>query len=144
MQDPFAWSIPFGRLFGITIRIHFFFPFVAAAVILRTAFQKDAMAGDWIDASIVMGLLFLSVLLHEFGHCFAARSQNGDAQEVLLWPLGGLANCEVPHNPRAHLVTAAGGPAVNLVLALVCALILGLGWSLQPHWSLGGYAGRSG
>jgi Zn-dependent protease len=142
MQDPFAWSIPFGRLFGITIRIHFFFPFVVAAMILRAAFAKDAVPGGWIDVAIISGLLFLSVLLHEFGHCFAARSVNGDAQEVLLWPLGGLANCDVPHNPRAHLITAVGGPAVNLVLALTCALVLGLGWSLQPHWSLEGYRGR--
>ncbi len=142
MQDPFAWSIPFGRLFGITIRIHVLFPFVAIALILRTAFNKDALPGDWIDASIVMGLIFFSVLLHEFGHCFAARSVNGDASEVLLWPLGGLANVEVPHTPRANLIVAAGGPAVNFVLALLSALILWLAFNVQPNWSLRGYDPR--
>jgi Zn-dependent protease len=142
MHDPFAWSFPFGRLFGINIRIHILFPFVAIGMVLRAAFDDKAVSGSWIDAAIVVGLLFFSVLLHEFGHCFAARSVNGDAQEVLLWPLGGLANCEVPHTPRAHLVTAMGGPAVNLVLAILCVLVLWLGWSLQPHWSLKGYMGR--
>jgi stage IV sporulation protein FB len=142
MQDPFAWSFPFGRLFGINIRIHFLFPFVAVAMILRAAFDEKALPGDWIDAAIVMGLLFFSVLLHEFGHCFAARSVNGDAQEVMLWPLGGLASCEVPHTPRAHLVTALGGPAVNLALGVLCMLVLWLGWSLQPHWTLRGYTPR--
>jgi len=64
----------------------------------------------------LMGLLFFSVLLHEFGHCFAARSVDGEANEVLLWPLGGLAKCELPHSAWAHFVTAAGGPAVNVLL----------------------------
>jgi stage IV sporulation protein FB len=142
MQDPFAWSFPFGRLFGINIRIHFLFPFVALALILRAAFDDAAVPGGWLDAAVVMALLFFSVLLHEFGHCFAARSVNGDAQEVMLWPLGGLANCEVPHTPRAHLVTALGGPMVNFVLAVLCVLVLWLGWSLQPQWNLRGYNGR--
>src|SRR5262245_40954588 len=142
MQDPFAWSVPFGRLFGITIRMHVLFPAVAVGLILRAAFDKELPAGASMDATVVVFVLFLSVLLHEFGHCFAARSVNGDAQEVLLWPLGGLANCEVPHNPRAHLIMAAGGPAVNLVLAVSCALLLGLGWSLQPPWNPGGYVPR--
>ena len=35
MQDPFAWSFPFGRLFGVTIRVHILFPLVAVALILR-------------------------------------------------------------------------------------------------------------
>src|SRR5437762_1639766 len=143
MQDPFAWSFPFGRLFGITIRIHILFPFVAVALIARAAFREDAIPGDWIDASIVFGLLFLSVLLHEFGHCFAARAVGGDAQEVLLWPLGGLANCEVPHTPRANFLVAFAGPAVNLVLALMCMLLLWLLYSLQPYWGLGGYLWRA-
>jgi stage IV sporulation protein FB len=145
MQDPFAWSIPFGRLFGITIRIHILFPFVALAMIARAAFRENAVPGDWIDASVVIGLLFLSVLLHEFGHCFMARGVGGDAQEVLLWPLGGLANCEVPHTPRANFLVAFAGPLVNLVLALVCMLLLWLCFtpSLQP-WFWLKYPGRDG
>jgi Zn-dependent protease len=132
MHDPFAWSFPLGRLFGITVRIHWLFPFVALGLILHAALYRPPGVppdwrippGQWIDASILMGILFFSVLLHEFGHCFAARAVNGDAQEVLLWPLGGLANVEVPHRPRAHFITAAGGPAVNIALALIFGLLL--------------------
>src|SRR5207244_5592755 len=115
---------------------------VALAMILREGFDKNSAPGGWIDASLVMGLLFFSVLLHEFGHCFAARSVNGDAQEVLLWPLGGLANVEVPHTPRANLIVAAGGPAVNLVLALLSTLLLWGFFSAAPSFSLEGYNGR--
>ena len=71
-------------------------------------------------------VLFASVLLHEFGHCFACRSQGGRADDVLLWPLGGLAFCDPPHTPRAHFITVAGGPAVNLLLALASWMFLRL------------------
>ena len=135
MRDPFAWSIPFGRLFGITIRVHLLFPVVALGLLLRAAYQKDAQPGQWIDYLIVLMFLFVSVLLHEFGHCFAARYMQGDANEVLLWPLGGLANCEVPHTPRANFVVAVGGPLVNIFLCLASALVLGFAFSppLQPY-----------
>jgi Zn-dependent protease len=141
MLDPFAWSFPLGRLFGITIRVHWLFPFVALGYVLHVAFGKNEGAkypeNAWVDACILMLILFVSVLLHEFGHCFAARSVHGDAQEVLLWPLGGLANVEVPHRPRAHFLTAAGGPAVNLLLCVGAALLLLVAsdrGAIQPPW----------
>ena len=135
MRDPFSWSFPIGRMFGITVRIHFLFPLVCLGLILRVALQKDTPSGIWIDAAMVMALLFFTVLLHEFGHCLAARRVGGDANEVLLWPLGGLAACDVPHNPRAHFVTAAGGPLVNVLICLVCAVVMIFAFELRPTWS---------
>jgi stage IV sporulation protein FB len=153
MPDPFSWttlSLPMGRVFGITIRVHWLFPFVALGVILRAFYDAprglDASAleqyhrmteGAWIDASIFMLLLFVSVLLHEFGHCFAARMVGGDAQEVLMWPLGGLAFVELPPRPRAHLLTAAAGPAVNILLALLAGVLLFAcgDQAIRPIWN---------
>jgi Zn-dependent protease len=129
MRDPFSWSFPLGRLFGITIRVHFFFPVVAAGLVLRTAFKDNPAnpPGYWIEACWLVGVLFFSVLLHELGHCFAARMVEGDAHEILLWPLGGLASVEVPHTPRAHFVATAGGPGMNLLLCAAAAVPL-LAW----------------
>ncbi len=127
MRDPLSWSLPIGRLFGITVRVHLLFPFIAAGLILRVAWQTKPVPspeGAWIDAAIVMGFLFLSVVVHEFGHCFGARSVGGDAQDVLIWPLGGLANVDVPQTPRANLITAAAGPLVNLVLCVLSGVLL--------------------
>jgi Zn-dependent protease len=135
MRDPLGWSIPLGRLFGINIRVHWLFPFVIVAMLLREAFRKDGgVPGAWIDMGVVMALLFVSVFLHELGHCFAARWVDGDATDVLMWPLGGLAYLEVPHTPRAHFISTAGGPFVNLVLCLACTLALWQvpGWGFQP------------
>src|SRR5207248_7116280 len=101
-SDPMRWSLPLGRLFGINIRVHILFPIVALGVILRVALQtRDGkpvfLEGSWIDMAMLLGLLFVSVLLHEFGHCFAGRWMDGEASDILMWPLGGLAYVEVPH-----------------------------------------------
>lgn len=143
MRDPFAWSLPFGRLFGVDIRIHILFPFVALAMILRNSVGDTAQPGAWKDASIVMLFLFTSVLLHEFGHCFGARWVDGEANKVLLWPLGGLANVSVPHTPRANFITTVMGPVVNLVLALLAFLALWLVYDLRPSFNLLGFTARN-
>ena|SRR5436190_2700899 len=142
MHDPFAWSIPLVRVFGINIRMHWLFPFVALGWVLHVALYKPVPEykipeGIWIDACILMLILFFCVILHELGHCFAARSVDGDASEVLLWPLGGLASVELPASPRAHFLTAAAGPAVNLILALGCGLLLlvAADKAYQPIWN---------
>ncbi|HZV07079.1 MAG TPA: site-2 protease family protein [Gemmataceae bacterium] len=139
MRDPFFWSIPLGRIFGITVRVHLLFPIVALGLILRYALKNNPpyIEGTWIDGVMLMALLFVSVLLHEFGHCFAARWVDGDATEILMWPLGGLAYVDVPHEPRAHFITAAAGPLVNILLAGLCAFLLAFACdsSYQPPWN---------
>jgi Zn-dependent protease len=122
MREPFSWSFPLMRLFGITVRVHWLFPMVFVGLVGRAAFKAGLIPGTWIDMAMILGLMFVSVLLHEFGHCFGARWVDGDAQEVLLWPLGGLAYVEVPHTARANFITTLAGPLVNLGLCAVCAV----------------------
>src|SRR5437870_6735702 len=141
MRDPLTWSIPLVRVFGITVRVHVLFPVVAVGIILRMAFMKDAPKdAAWdlsMQAAIMVGLLFVAVLLHEFGHCFGARLVDGDAHEVLLWPLGGLAAVEVPHTPRANFIAAAAGPMVNLLLCLGSGLLFLMvtDFKYRPTWN---------
>ncbi len=120
VRDVLSWSFSIGQLFGIAIRVHFVLPIVMIGLIGREAFREGAPPGSWQDAAMLMGLMFLSVLVHEFGHCFAARFMDGEADEILMWPLGGLAMCRsLPHTPSAHFVVAAGGPLVTLALCVV-------------------------
>jgi Zn-dependent protease len=50
--------------------------------------------------------LFGMVLLHEFGHVLACRQVGGNAERIVLWPLGGLALVEPPGRPAAFLWTS--------------------------------------
>ncbi len=69
-------------------------------------------------------VLFLIVLLHEFGHSLACRSTGGRAEQIVLWPLGGVAYVAPPQRPGAQLWSIAAGPLVNA--ALVPVFYLGL------------------
>lgn len=111
-MDPFGGSFRIGRMFDIEIRVHFLF---VIFVVFRLLQAGDSM---WF-AAIFLSLLFGTVLLHEFGHCFGARSVGGYADNILMWPLGGLAYCDAPQRPWPQFVTVAAGPAVNVAFCLL-------------------------
>lgn len=107
-------SFRVGRLFGVDLRVHVLF-LVWIAFSLVTAGQR------WRSEALFLGLLFGIVLLHEFGHCFGARAVGGYAENILMWPLGGLAYAHAPMRPWPQFVTVAAGPLVNVLLCLLAA-----------------------
>jgi Zn-dependent protease len=126
MRDPMSWSLPVFRAFGIQVKVHLlFFIFVIGMTLRQIGVLPHV---SWVDIVLLnVFVLFAIILLHEFGHCFGARYVDGDAKEVLIWPLGGLAYVDVPHNPRANFITTAAGPGVNVAICVVCnvAMIAG-------------------
>jgi len=58
--------------------------------------------------------LFLIVGIHEFGHALACRQVGGTANQIVLWPLGGVAYVSPPPRPGATLWSIAAGPLVNV------------------------------
>ncbi len=77
--------------------------------------------------------LFLIVTLHEFGHSLACRQVGGQANQIVLWPLGGVAYVNPPPRPGATLWSIAAGPLVNVaLLPVLLGLFLlsrSLGWA---------------
>lgn len=110
-----SWSFPVGRIAGIDIRMHLLLPLFAAVELGRSALGHSALGTG--PTMLLVTWLLLSVLLHELGHCFACRRFGGEADEVVLWPLGGLAGCRPREDWIGGFATAAGGPAMNLLLA---------------------------
>lgn len=129
------WSVPAGRVWGIRVRIHFlFFAFIIYLLVT---------GDDLVWTLELMAVLFGSVLLHEFGHCAGCRWMKGEADRILIWPLGGLASVAPPQTPLAHLVTVAFGPLVNAALLLLAyATLWGtvadgvpVGWNPFQPWT---------
>src|SRR4029077_11048112 len=78
--------------------------------------------------------LFLIVLIHEFGHALACKQVGGQANQILLWPLGGVAYVAPPQRPGAQLWSIAAGPLVHVLIfiALGVLMIFG-GISFDPR-----------
>jgi Zn-dependent protease len=129
-DNPMSWSIPLFRISGIQVRIHILFLLFIIIVLIRAAGTGSKTTsgptfGDFRIASLAMVVLFFVVLAHELGHCLACRRAGGDADEILLWPLGGLAFCQPANQWKAHLVTVLGGPLVNVLIIALAAPVLG-------------------
>jgi len=127
MRDPMSWALRVFTAYGIPVKVHLFFFLFTLGLFLRQATEKASPITTLDIFLVTVVMLFGIILLHEFGHCFAARFVGGEAKEILIWPLGGLAMVEVPHAPKPHFIVAAGGPAVNVVLCLLCAVGLAVG-----------------
>ena len=129
-DDPMTWSIPLMRVKRIDVRVHLLFViFVLVEIIQAWALLPTRGQGSTFGPELVLILvvcLFWSVLLHEFGHCVAARATGGEADEILMWPLGGLAQCRPAPTWSAHFITVAGGPLVNLAIVAITAPVLGV------------------
>jgi Zn-dependent protease len=110
-------SIRLFRFSGIDVFLHWSWFFVAI-------YEIQARAGSY--SSVTWNVLeylalFLIVLLHEFGHALACRQVGGNANRIVLWPLGGVAYVDPPPRPGATLWSIAAGPLVNVALLPVFA-----------------------
>jgi len=108
-------SLRLFRFAGIQVSLHWSWFLVAVYVILTRADRYSSLA--WNLAEYLV--LFLIVVLHEFGHALACRQTGGLADRIVLWPLGGIAFVQPPSRPGAHLWSIAAGPLVNVVLVPV-------------------------
>ena len=101
------------QLFGINVRLHWSWFLIAAYQLDRR--QGVYRSPVWSIAEYLA--LFCIVLLHEFGHALACKQTGGEADEIVLWPLGGIAFVRPPNRPGAVLWSLAAGPLVNVLLA---------------------------
>ena len=128
MRDLLYGGLPLGKIFGIRIKVHW------SLLLLGIIFGAREGAVAW----FLFAILFGTVLLHELGHCAAARSVGEEAHEILMWPLGGLAFTSGGRTPLHSLWITLGGPLVHLPIAALCTFLLylsgiSLGWSeLDP------------
>jgi len=124
-----GWSFKLFDVGATAVRIHMTF-FLLLAWIGAIHWVRGG-AGEAIDGIIFIVLLFVSVVLHEFGHVLAARRYGISTPEITLLPIGGVASLErMPERPYQEIVVALAGPLVTLLIVIVLTLVLGARFDL--------------
>lgn len=117
-------SFTLGTFAGIPVKVHWSFSLLILFVVY-TAFTEDLNLQRSLIFSAYILVMFLCVVLHEFGHALAAARYGVKTRDIILSPIGGIARLEkLPERPLHEFIIAIAGPAVNVVIAL--ALGLGL------------------
>jgi Zn-dependent protease len=129
MNNLTAGSLPLFRISGIQVYLHWTWLVVAYLEIVNRVNKYQSMTWNVIEYLGIFGI----VLLHEFGHALACRQVGGQANRIMLWPLGGVAFVQPPPRPGAVLWSIAAGPLVNVILLPVTliALVVASGAGLQ-------------
>jgi Zn-dependent protease len=107
------------KLFGIEVFLHWSW-FLLALYVIQSR-KNDYSSITWNILAYLT--LFLIVLTHEFGHALACRSVGGQANQIVLWPFGGVAYVSPPQRPGAVLWSIFAGPLVNIILLPVLSAI---------------------
>jgi Zn-dependent protease len=122
-------SVRLFRIAGITVFLHWSWFLVAAYEINVSRREYSSIAWNVLEYLA----LFLIVTTHEFGHALACRQVGGQADQIVLWPLGGVAYVSPPQRPGATLWSIAAGPLVNVALFPILlglyTLSSSLGWA---------------
>jgi Zn-dependent protease len=105
-------SIHLFRFAGVDLYLHWSWFLVAFYEIESRSGRYSSVAWNALEYFA----LFLIVLMHEFGHALACRQVGGIANQIVLWPLGGVAYVNPPQRPGATLWSIAAGPLVNVAL----------------------------
>ena len=133
------WSWQVGKLFGISIRVHA----TLLVMLIWIAFAAP-IAGLGMRLGLAQGLLVVAlfgcIVIHELAHALVARSFGCATREILLLPIGGLAQMErLPQRPPQELLVALVGPVANIAIAAMLAGVIAIaGWSFatgQPTFA---------
>jgi Zn-dependent protease len=112
-------SIHLFRFAGIDLFLHWSWFLVALIEINSRAKSYSSLTWNVLEYLA----LFLIVMLHEYGHALACRQVGGTANQIVLWPLGGVAYVNPPQRPGATLWSLAAGPLVNVALLVILSLV---------------------
>ena len=125
-----TWSIPAGQIFGVNLRIHF--SFILLLLYLWTIDPQTTANGGARGLALV-GLLFISVILHELGHLWVAIRSGAKVRGIVLFPIGGLTVSDPgtaflqrnsPSNVARDVRIALAGPLASLIVAGASAVVI--------------------
>jgi stage IV sporulation protein FB len=128
---------------GIDLRLHLTFPFILAWAALQFGLLFGSLSGALFGV-VAVTILFGLVTLHELGHSFAAQFYGVPVKQIILTPIGGMAQLDrMPEKPLQELVIAIAGPAVNVVIAILM-LAVAIAAGIDSSTLLSASAGLAG
>lgn len=112
-----AYDLNF-TLLGIPVRVHPLFWLIA---VLLGRSRDPVMLLIWV------GVVFVSILVHEFGHALCAQLVGWPPLRVILYSFGGLAVYQPTYrNPYCRIGVSFAGPGAGFIFAVVILLVLGV------------------
>jgi Zn-dependent protease len=117
-------SFHIGTYAGIPVKVHWSFGLmIIAFFFMGLSMNFDVARMLWFFGYILV--LFLCVILHEYGHALTARRYDVSTRDIILSPIGGLARLEkIPEDPLHEFFIAIAGPLVNVAIAIAIFLVL--------------------
>ena len=132
-------GLTLGRVVGIPVRLNWTFllvlplfawlisqqvgQFVQILGLFGVQLDADALTAGSLPLALGVAAavgLFVSVLLHEFGHSLTAMHYGYEIDSITLWLFGGVASFkELPEDWKQELVIAVAGPAVSFGLGVL-------------------------
>src|ERR1051325_7065847 len=123
-------SIRIFRLFGVDVYLHWSWLLIAVLRIQYVHYREYSSPVWYVIEYLA---LFSIVLMHEFGHALACKQVGGQANKIVLGPLGVVAYVAPPQRAGAMLWSIAAGPLINVILfPFLSALLIfnnSAGWS---------------
>jgi Zn-dependent protease len=131
-------GIPIGKLFGISLRLHYSWFFIFALITWALAANYfPSTQPSWslsmkIGAGLITSFLFFgSVLFHELMHSLVALREGIQIQSITLFILGGVSQMTgEPKTARDEFRMAIAGPVSSLVLG---GIFLGIYFALRSN-----------
>ncbi len=119
-----SYMLNVATIAGIPIKIHWSFLLTLLLIgSLIYKHQLDVVTSIFLSLFVVV--LFVLVIMHEYGHALMARRFHIQTKDIIITPIGGIARLEgMPDKPVQELLVAFAGPLVNLFFAIVLFGIL--------------------
>jgi len=116
-------SLHAGTYWGIPVKIHWTFSLLFL-ILLGLGWINGESSLALLSYALFIILMFVCVILHEYGHALAARKYGVKTLDIIISPIGGIARLQkLPDKPKHELAVAIAGPLVNLGIALILFVI---------------------
>lgn len=124
-------SLNLGRIAGINLQVHWSF-FLLILWIFASSINDGRNVDEGIHRILFVFAIFGCVILHELGHALTARRFGFETKQIVLLPIGGMAQMKkLPQKPSEELLVAVAGPLVSFAIAAFLYLIIAFFQSVE-------------